>query len=133
MFVPPLVLLLVELLVGLVSERARTVLHLVLIALLAAVIFIQALKKSIDTSDAVLIVVSLGLGALRRSLYARAEPVRSFLSVLSPVPIVVLVIFLFISPVHKLRCPATPAPRTSTAARARRSCSWATTSSRAST
>ena len=101
-FVPPLVLLLVEILVGLVSERARTVLHLVLIALLAAVIFIQALKKSIDASDAVLIVVSLGLGALGALLYARAEPVRSFLSVLSPVPIVVLVIFLFISPVHKL-------------------------------
>jgi uncharacterized membrane protein YgcG len=101
-FAPPAVLFLVEFLVGLVSERARTVVHLILIALLAAVIFIQALKKSIDTSDGVLIVLSLALGILGAALYAFAEPVRSFLSVLSPVPIVVLVIFLFISPVHKL-------------------------------
>jgi hypothetical protein len=100
--VPPLILFLIEFLVGLLSERARTLLHLVFIGLLAAVIFVQALKKSIDSSDALLIALSLALGAAAAALYAFAEPVRSFLSVLSPVPVVVLVIFLFISPVHKL-------------------------------
>ena len=73
-----------------------------IIAFLAAVIFVQAIKKSIDGSDALMIILAVGLGLAAAALYARAEPVRSFLSVLTPAPIVFLVLFLFISPVHKL-------------------------------
>lgn len=100
--VPPAILFLIELLVGLLSDRARTVVHLVFMGALAAVIFIQALKRSIDASDSVLILLAVGLGGAAALLYAFAEPVRSFVSVLSPVPVVVLVLFLFISPVHEL-------------------------------
>ena len=100
--VPPLVLIAFELLAGLVSEGLRRALHLAFVALLAAVVFVQALKKSLDASDVVLIALALALGAAAAALYARALPVRSFLSVLIPAPLVFLVIFLFISPVHKL-------------------------------
>jgi hypothetical protein len=100
--VPPAVLIAIEVLVGLVSEPVRQGVHVAFIGLLAAVVFVQALKKSIDASDTVLIVLALGLGAAAAILYARAEPVRSFLSVLTPAPLVFLVLFLFISPVHKL-------------------------------
>ena len=82
--VPPAVLLAIELLVGLASEQARDVLHLVFVGGLAAVVFVQALKKAIDAGDTVLIVLALALGAAAALLYHRAEPVRSFLSVLSP-------------------------------------------------
>jgi hypothetical protein len=41
-------------------------------------------------------------GAAAAALYARAQPVRSFLSVLIPAPLVFLILFLFISPVRKL-------------------------------
>jgi hypothetical protein len=99
---PPALLLAVELLIGLAGPTARRVAHLVLVALLAAVIFVQAIKDAIDASDVVMIVLALALGGLAALLYARAEPIRSFLSVLSPAPLVFLVLFLFISPVHKI-------------------------------
>ena len=100
--VPPAVLIAIELLAGLLSDTLRRALHLGFVGAIAAVIFVQALKKSIDASDAVLIGLSLALGVAVAALYARAEPVRSFLSVLTPAPVVFLVLFLFISPVHKL-------------------------------
>lgn len=100
--VPPAVLLLLEVLVGLVSEKARAVLHLTFMGLLAAVVFVQALKGPIGSPDALLIGVALGLGACAAVLYGRAEPVRSFLSVLTPAPVVFLLLFLFVSPVSKI-------------------------------
>ncbi len=100
--VPPLVLLGIEVLIGLVAPAARRFTHLGLIALLAAVVFVQALKDALGSSDVLLIVVALALGAVAAVLYARAEPVRSFMSVLTPAPLAFLVLFLFISPVSKI-------------------------------
>lgn len=99
---PPALLLAIELLVGLAGAAARRIAHLVLLGLLAAVVFVQALKDVAGGSDAVLIALALALGAGAALLYARAEPVRSFLTVLSPAPLVFLVLFLFISPVSKI-------------------------------
>ena len=68
---PPALLLAVELLIGLAGRLARQAAHLVLIAGLVALIAAQALKKSIDTSDLVLIVLSVligvGVAALSRA------------------------------------------------------------------
>lgn len=100
--VPPAVGLAIELLAGLAGPGARRGAHLVLLALLAAVVFVQAFKDALGDSDVVLIAVALALGALAALLYARAEPVRSFMTVLSPAPIVFLILFLFISPVSKI-------------------------------
>src|SRR4051812_32106206 len=102
---PPAVLLAVELLVGLAGETPRRIAHLVLIAGLVTLIAVQALKKSIDASDAVLIVLSVAIGVGVAALFARAEPVRSFLRVLSPAPLVFLVLFLFTNPISKLAFP----------------------------
>ncbi|MGH2805301.1 MAG: hypothetical protein ACRDL4_20040, partial [Thermoleophilaceae bacterium] len=109
---PPLVLVAVELLVGLAGEGARRGAHLVLIALLVALIAAQALKKSFDLADPLLIVLSLALGAALAALFARAEPVRSFLQVLSPAPIVFLALFLFTAPISKLAFPDEAQART---------------------
>ena len=68
--VPPAVLLAIELLVGLVERAgARRCVHLVFVAALAAVVFVQALKKAIDAGDTVLIVLALALGAAAALLY----------------------------------------------------------------
>lgn len=99
---PPLLLLAIELLVGLAGPAARRGAHLVLLALLAGIVFVQALKDALGAGDVVLIALALALGALAAALYARAEPVRSFMTVLSPAPLVFLAIFLFISPVSKI-------------------------------
>ncbi len=100
--VPPLVLLVVETLVGLAGPRARRSAHLALIGVLSFVVFAQALKKLLSAPDAVLIAIAVLLGALAVLAYARAEPVRSFMSVLTLAPVVFLVLFLFISPVSRI-------------------------------
>jgi hypothetical protein len=100
--VPPAIGLGIELLVGLAGPAARRGAHLLLIAGFAAVIAVQALKDAFGASDFVLIAIALALGVGAAALYARAEPVRSFMTVLSPAPLVFLVLFLFISPVSKI-------------------------------
>ena len=103
--VPPLLLLAVELLVGLAGVGARRGVHLVFLAALVALIAAQALKKAFDASDLVLILLSVAIGGGVAGLYAGAEPVRTFLRVLSPAPLVFLALFLFTDPISKLAFP----------------------------
>ena len=104
-FVPPLLLLAIELLVGLAGTGARRGVHVVFLATLVALIAAQALKKAFDASDLVLILLSLAIGGGVAGLYAAAEPVRTFLRVLSPAPLVFLALFLFTDPISKLAFP----------------------------
>jgi Sulfatase len=103
---PPAILLAIELLIGLIGPEARQVAHAVLLGGLVVLIAAQALKKSIDASDTVLIVLSVAIGAGAAVLWARAEPVRSFLNILSPVPLVFLLLFLFSGQISELAFPS---------------------------
>jgi Sulfatase len=109
---PPLLMLGIELLVGLAGRTAREGAHLVLISILVALIAAQALKKAVDLPDPVMIVASLAIGSAVATLYAAAEPVRSFLRVLSPVPVVFLALFLFTDPISRLAFPDEAQART---------------------
>ncbi|MDQ4049646.1 MAG: sulfatase-like hydrolase/transferase [Actinomycetota bacterium] len=117
--VPPLLLLVIELLAGLAGRGPRRMVHLVLVGLLAAVVFLQTLKRAIDAGDAVLVLLGLALGAAAAAAYARAEPVRFFMTVLTPAPLAFLVLFLFISPVHKLTLASEASARAASAAGSR--------------
>src|SRR4051794_1435681 len=99
---PPLLLLALELLLGLAGRRVFRAAHLVFLAALVTLIAGQALKKSVDVSDGVLIGLSVAIGVALAALYARAEALRSFLNILSPAPLVFLLLFLIGSPVSKL-------------------------------
>ena len=103
---PPAILLAIELLLGLIRPEARQVAHVVFLGALVVLIAAQALKKSIDASDTVLIVLSVVIGAAAAVLWARAEPVRSFLNILSPVPLVFLLLFLFSGQISELAFPS---------------------------
>jgi hypothetical protein len=109
---PPALLLGIELLIGLAARTARRGAHVVLLAALVTLIAAQALKKSIEASDPVLIVLSLVIGAALAALWVRAEPVRSFLNVLSPAPLVFLALFLFSSQISELAFPDEAQART---------------------
>jgi hypothetical protein len=109
---PPLVGLGIELLLRPLGRRAFTGAHVVLIGLLVALIAAQALKKAFDASDALLIGLAVAIGAALAVLYARADPVRSFLNVLTPAPLVFLLLFLLGSPVSKLAFPDEAGART---------------------
>ncbi|HYY21612.1 MAG TPA: sulfatase-like hydrolase/transferase [Thermoleophilaceae bacterium] len=103
---PPLILWGLEALAWLIDHRAQRALHLLFMAALAGLIAIQALKKtSLDGSVAV-IALSAVIGVAAAALYSRAAPVRSFVTVLSPAPLVFLLLFLFISPIKDLVLPA---------------------------
>ncbi|HZC14644.1 MAG TPA: hypothetical protein VE270_11565, partial [Thermoleophilaceae bacterium] len=109
---PPALLLAVELLVGLAGRTARRAAHIVLLGGLVTLVAAQALKKAIDASDPVLIVLSVAIGAALALLWTRAEPVRSFLNVLSPVPLVFLALFLFSGSISELAFPDEAKART---------------------
>jgi Sulfatase len=103
---PPALLLGIELLLGLIRPELRQGAHVAFLGALVALIAAQALKKSIDVSDTVLIVLSVLIGAGAGVLWARAEPARSFLNVLSPVPLVFLLLFLLSGQISELAFPS---------------------------
>jgi Sulfatase len=103
---PPAILLGIELVLGLIRPELRQGAHLAFLGALVALIAAQALKKAIDASDVVLIVLSVALGAGVAVLWARTEPVRSFLNVLSPVPLVFLLLFLSSGQISELAFPS---------------------------
>ena len=109
---PPALLLLIEFLLGLLRPKVAEAAHIVFIGALVVLIAAQALKKSFDASDLVLIGLSLGIGAGVAALWARTEPVRSFLNILSPVPLVFLLLFLFSGQISELAFPDEAEART---------------------
>lgn len=74
-------------------------LHLALVAVLAGVIALQIVKGLSPHASVVLPLAAL-LGIAAALLYARAEPVRTFVSILGVAPAVVLALFLLASPVN---------------------------------
>jgi hypothetical protein len=109
---PPALLLAVELLAGLAGPRARRALHLSFVALLVALLVVQALKRLLDAPDGVLLALTAAAGIAAAAGYARAPIVRAFMNVLSPAPVVLLALFLLLSPVSKLAFPSEVSART---------------------
>lgn len=106
--VVPALLLAVELLIGVMSRRAASVLHLVFVAGLAAIIVLHALTKDSVFSGAGALAFAAACGALGAVLYARARPVRSFLTILTPAPFVFLALFISSAGISKLVFVSTP-------------------------
>ena len=102
-FAVPLVVIAVEWLAGLVSAPLALAVHLVCVALLVAAIVLQAIDLA-GTAPA--LAVALGLGALAAFAYVRLAPVRTFLTVLAPAPVIFVVLFLVVSDVSDLVFPA---------------------------
>jgi len=78
---------------------------LVLVALIVAGLVLPPAGDALRGS-AVAVPVALLVGAGAAALYARATGVRSFVTVLSPAPLIVLLLFLVVSPVRGLLFPS---------------------------
>lgn len=85
--------------------RIRWALHLALLAVLSACLILQLIGQLTQRPAALLIAVSLGLGTGLAYLYARGRFVKAVLDVLTPAPLIVLVLFLVIGPTSKLVLP----------------------------
>jgi hypothetical protein len=98
LFVAPALLLGLEQLVGLASERLRDGLHLAIVALLLAVLVVQVLGSiGIKEPEASVLLSLLAAGG-GTVAYARTTFLPATLSVLSPAPVLFLIIYLFLAP-----------------------------------
>jgi hypothetical protein len=104
-FVPALVLLAVEAVVGLVSQAGAYALHLVFVAFLGAVFGIQALKRSGVHGELVLVAGAVLIGLALALAVWRLSAARSFLTILAAAPLIFLGVFLFHTPVERLVFP----------------------------
>ncbi len=102
--VPPTVLVLVEAAVSRLP-RVREALHLVFVGGLFAVFAVQLLDDAIGGGGAVAIALAVLVGAGAALAYQRTALVPSMLTVLSPAPLLFLLLFLVGSDVSKLVLP----------------------------
>lgn len=98
--VPPLLLWLVEAIVGLVSPSLRRVLHLVLLGALTWALAVQLLRPV--AADAVLFAASVVVAVAAVVAYRRFAAARMWLGFLAIAPVVFLVLFLVASPTAQL-------------------------------
>jgi hypothetical protein len=110
-FVPPIALLAVEVLVGLANRTAMDVLHIVLVAGGLALIALHLVAQDSALSGTGALVVAAAVGVAGAALYARAAVARSFLTVLTPAPLVFLALFISSSGISKLVFVNTPPVR----------------------
>jgi Sulfatase len=107
---PPLALLALEVLAGLVHRTLPTALQLLFVAGLTGVVCLQAVR-GLDAPDALLVAGAALAGACAALLYALGRAARMLLTVLSPAPLLFLALFLLVSPVSRLVLGSAPAPR----------------------
>jgi hypothetical protein len=107
-FVPPLLLVLVEALAGLVWAPLREALHLAFIGVLVGAFLLQLLDDT-GAPGGLLVSLALAGGALGALAYARTPAGPQLLTILSPAPVLFLVLFLAVAPVSKLVLPGAEA------------------------
>jgi hypothetical protein len=99
---PPAALLAIEALAGIWSRRAEYWLHLCFVAGLASVFASQLILDRWDPSNRLHALLSVAAGLAFALAYAKGQPIRSILTVLAPLPILAICLFLFFSPVEKV-------------------------------
>ena len=104
-FVPPALLALLVWIAGRIRPALGDGLQIGLVGLLVAAIVLPPFGDLLGGSAAA-VAPALLIGGGVAALYARAAPARSFLTVLSPAPLLFLVLFLVVSPVSELVLPS---------------------------
>jgi hypothetical protein len=92
---PPLALLAAEALARLIDRRLARAVHLLFVGALSAVFVLYLFTKTGSLSGMISLVLAATAGVVALTLYWKASPVRSFLSILAPVPFVFVALFLF--------------------------------------
>jgi hypothetical protein len=114
--VPPAALVLVEVLAAALSRPLARALHLVFVAALAGLLALHVVANAETPTGAAALAVALVVGGAAALLYRRTRAVRTFLSVLVPVPLIFAALFLFDSRVSRLVFVETPEVRAATVA-----------------
>jgi hypothetical protein len=109
---PPAALALLAALAGLVDRRLGRALHLLALAGLVALLALQAGARATGLGSPILVPAAVLAGLAAALAYERLAAVRSVATVLAPVPLVFLGLFLFASPAGELVLARDPEPRT---------------------
>src|SRR3954452_23696890 len=104
----PLLLYAIDTVAGLISERVGWIVHLVLLFALTLLLTSQIVRKIFEASALAIVLAAVLAGALT-ALYARSEQLRSIVSLFSPLPLIVLALFLFNTSAHKIVFPGSTA------------------------
>jgi hypothetical protein len=103
--VAPLALSLIPLVLHLIWKPLGSFAHLLLIALLGAIVVLPPLWRGLDTSaEALLALAGLG-GLITLVVYSRMTWMRTFITVMSPAPILFLAAFLLTPSIRKVVSP----------------------------
>ena len=99
---PPALAFLIEIVAGLLGRGIRKGVHYFMVAGLVTIIILPALQKIFEVPGIVVLVAAAILGVGFTIAYVRLNPVRIFLTVLSPVLLIFPVLFLLNSQISKL-------------------------------
>ncbi len=105
MFLPPLVMLLVEWVASRIGAKPYLAVHLALFSVLAAFIFIQILDPILPGLWVMVVLISLALGALLGIASIQVKFVTSLFDILIVAPVVVVLMFFFLSDTNKVLFP----------------------------
>jgi len=111
---PALGLWLAEQVAGLAGERARRLVHLLMVSGLLAVLALEVGKNLTSVRGAGLIAIGVIGGLAGGLLYANWDGLKLWLRYLAPAPLVFALVFLLVSPVSSWCCPSRAAPSTPT-------------------
>ncbi|MHB8059741.1 MAG: sulfatase-like hydrolase/transferase, partial [Gaiellaceae bacterium] len=118
-FLLPATLLVIEVIMLLLNRRLADAVHLFFVCALSAVVALYFITKTDFLSGKASLAVAAGAGLLAAALYRRTSALRSFLSVLSPAPLVFLALFLFGSQASDLVFASTPKASVTTVIKAK--------------
>ena len=104
-FLPVALMVTAEAVVGRVRPRGAAALHLVLVAAVAAILSLYAVKHETDLRSEAALAIGLATAALAAYLFGRFGPVRSFVTLLAPASLLFVGLFLLGSPVRHLVLP----------------------------
>src|SRR3954454_16134523 len=104
----PLILYAIDTVAGLLSAEGGWVVHLVLVFALLLLLMAQITRKIFEPTVAAIALAAILAGAIT-ALYARSEQLRSIVSLFSPLPLIVLALFLFNTSAHKIVFPGSTA------------------------
>src|SRR3954449_6242651 len=100
----PLILYAIDTIAGLISDRGGWIVHLVL-AFGLFLLFTAQIARKMLSSTAGAIVLAVIFAGLLTLVYMRSQPLRQIVTYFSPLPILVLLLFLFNTPAHKIAFP----------------------------
>lgn len=118
-FLLPAALLAIELILLFINRRLADAAHLFFICILSAALALYFITKTDSLSGTISLAAALCVGALAAALYRRTSALRSFLSVLSPAPLIFLALFLFGSQASDLVFTSTPKASATTIVKAK--------------